>query len=194
MIASLAGEVTNKSLNSVVLEVNGVGYELYISTQEFEELKVGDKYRLFVHESIREDAYDLYGFTNEQSKKLFELLISVKNIGPKAALAILSISPATRIRSAIASGDITLLMSAKGVGKKAAEQVIVELRDKVGLVSTSDAEDLVLHGAVNQSDEAMLALISLGYSEQEAFSLLKLIDPDLPVDERLNLALKGANK
>lgn len=85
-------------------------------------------------------------------------------------------------------------MSAKGVGKKAAEQVIVELRDKVGLVSTSDAEDLVLHGAVNQSDEAMLALISLGYSEQEAFSLLKLIDPDLPVDERLNLALKGANK
>ena len=147
MIASLAGEVTNKSLNSVVLEVNGVGYELYISTQEFEELKVGDKYRLFVHESIREDAYDLYGFTNEQSKKLFELLISVKNIGPKAALAILSISPATRIRSAIASGDITLLMSAKGVGKKAAEQVIVELRDKVGLVATSDAEDLVLRGA-----------------------------------------------
>ncbi len=194
MIASLTGEVTNKSLNSVVLDVNGVGYELFISTQEFEELKVGDKYTLFVHESIREDAYDLYGFTNEQSKKLFELLISVKNIGPKAALAILSISKATRIRSAIASGDITLLMSAKGVGKKAAEQVIVELRDKVGLVATSDAEDLVLRGVINQSDEAMQALISLGYTEQEAFSLLKLIDPDLPVDERLNLALKGANK
>jgi Holliday junction DNA helicase RuvA len=194
MIASLAGEITDKSLNSAVIEVNGVGYELFISAQEFEELKVGDKYKLFVHESIREDAFDLYGFINEQSKKLFELLISVKNIGPKAALAILSIGPAVKIRSAIAAGDINLLMSAKGVGKKAAEQVIVELRDKVGLVATSDAEDLVLRGAVDQSDEAMQALISLGYTEQEAYGFLKSIDPSLPVDERLNLALKGANK
>jgi Holliday junction DNA helicase RuvA len=194
MIASLAGEITDKSLNSAVLEVNGVGYELFISAQEFEELKVGDKYKLFVHESIREDAFDLYGFIDEQSKKLFELLISVKNIGPKAALAILSIGPAAKIKSAIAAGDINLLMSAKGVGKKAAEQVIVELRDKVGLVATSDAEDLVLRGAIDQSDEAMQALISLGYTEQEAFSFLKSIDPGLPVDERLNLALKGANK
>ncbi len=194
MIASLAGVITDKSLNSAVIEVNGVGYELFISAQEFEELKVGDKYKLFVHESIREDAFDLYGFIDEQSKKLFELLISVKNIGPKVALAILSIGPATKIRSAIAAGDINLLMSAKGVGKKAAEQVIVELRDKVGLVASSDAEDLVLRGAIDQSDEAMQALISLGYTEQEAFSFLKSIDPDLPVDERLNLALKGANK
>ena len=91
MIASLTGEVTTKSLNSAVIEVGGVGYELYISTQEFVDLKVGEKYKLFVHESIREDAFDLYGFISEQSKKLFELLISVKNIGPKAALAILSI-------------------------------------------------------------------------------------------------------
>lgn len=194
MIASLLGEVTNKSFNSVIIEVGGIGYELYISAQEFEELKIGNKQKLYVHENIREDAYDLYGFTAERSKKLFEQLISVKNVGPKVALALLSIGPAERIEKAIASGDLVLLTSAKGIGKKAAEQLIVELRDKVGLVATSEAEDIVYRGAVDTSDEALQALVSLGYSEQDAASFLKSVDPELPVDKRLKLALKGAGK
>lgn len=194
MIASLSGAVLSKTLNEVIIEVNGVGYQLYISAEEFEELKVGEKYRLFVYENIREDAYDLYGFINEQSKVLFELLISVKNVGPRVALAILSAASADRIKAAIASGDIRLLMSAKGVGKKAAEQLIVELRDKVGLVSTADAEDVIFRGAIDQSDEALQALVSLGYSEQDAANFLKNIDPKLPVDQRLKLALKGNSK
>lgn len=193
MIASLFGVVSDKSLSEVIIEVNGVGYQLYISTQEFEELNLGQKVRLFVHESIRDDAYDLYGFTSEQSKKLFELLISVKNIGPKAALAILSIAQPDKLRDAIASGNVSLLTSAKGVGKKAAEQVIVELRDKVGLKSSSEAEDIVSRGAIDQSDEALQALVSLGYSQQDAASFLKKVDPKLPVDERLKLALKGVS-
>ncbi|MEI9913474.1 MAG: Holliday junction branch migration protein RuvA [Candidatus Saccharibacteria bacterium] len=194
MIASLNGEITDKSLNEVIVEVNGVGYRLYISAQEFEELQVGEKYRLFVYESIREDAYDLYGFVNEQSKKLFELLISVKNVGPKAGLAILSIGSADRLKAGIASGDIALLTSAKGVGKKAAEQIVVELRDKVGLVSTAEAEDILFRGAIDQSDEALQGLVNLGYSEQDAAHLLKDVDEKLEVDERLKLALKGARK
>ncbi|MHB1865254.1 MAG: Holliday junction branch migration protein RuvA [Candidatus Saccharimonadales bacterium] len=194
MIASLFGEVTTKSFNEVIIDVNGVGYALYVSSQEYEDLHVGERYKLFVHENIREDAFDLYGFVSDESKRLFELLISVKNIGPKAALAILSIGPADKLRAAIASGDITFLTSAKGVGKKAAEQVIVELRDKVGLVSTAAAEDIVLRGAIDLSDEAMQALVSLGYSEQDAATFLKKVDPNLPVDERLRRALKGASK
>jgi len=194
MIASLFGEVTTKELNSVILDVNGVGYEVFISSEEYEELALGEKYKLFVYESIREDAHDLYGFTVEQSKKLFELLISVKNVGPKVGLAILSVGPPSQIRQAIASGDIKMLMSAKGVGKKAAEQLVVELRDKVGLVATTGAEDIISRGAVDLSDEALLALVSLGYSEQDAALALKPIDKTLTVNERLNLALKGVEK
>lgn len=194
MIASLFGEVTDKSLNEATIEVNGVGYRLYISAQEFEELNVNEKYKLFVYESIREDAYDLYGFINEQSKKLFELLISVKNVGPKAGLALLSVGPVDRLKAGIASGDIVLLTSAKGVGKKAAEQIIVELRDKVGLVSTADAEDILYRSAIDHSDEALQGLVNLGYSEQDAANLLKDIDPKLPADERLKMALKGSKR
>ena len=194
MIASLFGEVASKSLSEVIIEVNGVGYGLFISAQEYEELNVGDKYKLYVYESIREDAHDLYGFINDNSKNLFELLISVKNVGPKAGLAILSAGSADKIKAAIASGDLTFLMSAKGVGKKAAEQLIVELRDKVGLVSTAAAEDVIFRGAIDQSDEALQALVSLGYSEQDAAKFLKNVDSKLSVDERLKLALKGASK
>lgn len=194
MIANLNGEISSKTINTVVIDVGGVGYELFISDQESNQLKVGDKRKLFIHESIREDAYDLYGFTSEHSKRLFQLLISVKNVGPKAALAILTIGPTDKIRQAIASGDLTLLMSAKGIGKKAAEQLIVELRDKVGLVATTEADDVVLRGAVDMSDEALLALVSLGYSEQDAAVFLKSVDPKLPVNERLKLALKGVSK
>jgi Holliday junction DNA helicase RuvA len=194
MIASLFGEVISKSFNQAVIDVHGVGYGIYISTIEFEELKINQKYRLYIYESIREDAHDLYGFINENSKQLFELLISVKNVGPKVGLAILSIGSTDKIRQAIANGDLTLLKSAKGVGKKAAEQLIVELRDKVGLISSSEAEEIVFRGAIDQADEALQALVSLGYSEQDAADSLKKIDKSLPVDERLKLALKGGNK
>jgi len=194
MIASLFGEVITKELNSIIIDVNGVGYGVYISSGEYDELILNEKYRLFIYEGIREDAHDLYGFTNEQSKKLFEQLISVKNVGPKAGLAILSVGPTSIIRSAIASGDIKLLMGAKGVGKKAAEQLVVELRDKVGLVATTEAEEIVNRGAVDLSDEAVLALISLGYTEQDASLALKGIDKKLDVNERLKLALKGVEK
>lgn len=194
MIASLSGVVVSKNINEAIVEVNGVGYKLFISPEESGQLNIGDKCRLYIHENIREDAYDLYGFNSEQSKKLFEQLISVKNIGPKVALAIISVGPTEKIRQAIASGDLNLLTSAKGVGKKAAEQLIVELRDKVGLVSSAEAEGIVLRGAIDQNDEALQALISLGYTQNDAAISLKSIDPKLPVDERLKLALKGVSK
>ena len=194
MIASIRGEVISKTLGCLILEVNGIGYELLMSAAEYDQLIVGTETKLFVHENIREDAYDLYGFTSESGKQLFELLISVKNVGPKVALAILNIGDSTKIRTAIAGGDLVLLMSAKGVGKRAAEQLIVELRDKVGLIASTTADDVVLRGAIDKSDEALQAMVSLGYSEQDAAAALASVDPELSVNERLKRALKGSVK
>jgi Holliday junction DNA helicase RuvA len=191
MIATLNGGVAEKLVDRVILDVNGIGYELFISPIEYDQLNLDSDHKLYVHEHIKEDAYDLYGFITKDSKKLFEQLISVKNVGPKVGLAILSIGSADKIKSAIAGGDIQTLMSAKGVGKRAAEQLVVELRDKVGLVASTDADDVVFRGGINSSDEALQALLALGYSEQDAMTSLKNVDQSLPVGERVKLALRG---
>ena len=188
----LSGEVVEKLTDQIILNVGGVGYELYISPSEYDQLKLKEKSTIYVHEHIREDAFDLYGFVTRDSKNLFESLISVKNVGPKVGLAILSIGSPSKIKAAIAGGDVPLLMSVKGVGKRAAEQLVVELRDKVGLITSTDADDVVYRGGINPADEAMQALLALGYSEQDAAMALKSIDPKLPTDQRVKLALKEA--
>jgi holliday junction DNA helicase RuvA len=191
MIATLSGKVAEKLTDLVVLDVNGVGYGLLMTQEEHERLIVGDQTKLYVHEHIREDAHDLYGFTAFDTLRLFEQLLSVKNVGPKVALAVLGIGSATEVRSAIASGDVKLLQSAKGVGKRAAEQMVVELRDKVGLSASEDAENIVSRGGMNAADEAVQALMSLGYSDVDAQRALASVDASLPTEERIKLALKG---
>ena len=193
MIATLNGMVAEKLAGVVVLDVAGVGYGLLVAVDDFSQLTVGSQAKLYVHEHIREDAYDLYGFMAVSTKQLFEQLLSVKNVGPKVALAVLGIGSESIVRAAIAAGDVKLLQSAKGVGKRAAEQMVVELRDKVGLVASTGAEDIVTRGSVNIADEAIQALISLGYSEVDAQLALQHIDKTLPTEERIKLALK-ANK
>ena len=121
----------------------------------------------------------------------FEQLLSVKNVGPKVALAVLDIGSGDYVRSAIASGEVKTLQTAKGVGKRAAEQIVVELRDKVGIVAGAGADDIVNRGSVRMSDEAVLALVALGYQEIDAQLALQNIDKDLPIEERVKQALKG---
>jgi Holliday junction DNA helicase RuvA len=125
------------------------------------------------------------------TKALFEQLLGVKNVGPKVALAVLDIGTAAAVRGAIAAGDVKLLQAAKGVGKRAAEQIVVELRDKVGLSSTETAEGIATRPGINTQDEAVEALVSLGYAPQVAMLALKDIDAALPVEDRVRLALKG---
>ncbi|HSX37000.1 MAG TPA: Holliday junction branch migration protein RuvA, partial [Patescibacteria group bacterium] len=146
MIATLSGKVAEKLADVVVLEVHGVGYGLLMTLEDESKLIVGEETKLYVHEHIREDAHDLYGFISLDSQKLFEQLLSVKNVGPKVALAVLGIGSSTELRAAIASGDVRRLQTAKGVGKRAAEQMVVELRDKVGLAASVDAEGIVSRG------------------------------------------------
>lgn len=192
MIAYLDGVVAVKELNSIVLDVRGVGYGVVVSPNDNAALHQGEPSKLVIYEHIREDAHDLFGFISDTSKQLFMQLISVKNVGPKVAMAVLGIGTESTVRSAIASGDVKTLQSAKGVGKRAAEQMVVELRDKVGLATSAEAEDLVTRGGVNLADEAVQALMALGYSELDAQRSLKDIDATLPLEERITLALKGS--
>ena len=191
MIATLRGVVSEKMLDGVVLDVHGVGYGLLVPADDLSILVLREEAKVYVHEHIREDAHDLYGFISIDNKKLFEQLLSVKNVGPKVALAVLGIGNPNSVRSAIAAGDVKMLQTAKGVGKRAAEQMVVELRDKVGLVAGSDAENLVTRGGVNTADEAVQALLALGYSESDAMLALQNIDPTLSTEDRIKLALKG---
>lgn len=191
MIATLRGVISEKTNDQVVLEVAGVGYGLLVTTEDFAGLQTGVETKLYVHEHIREDAHDLYGFSSLDTKNLFEQLLSVKNVGPKVALAVLGIGTTTAVRAAIASGDVKLLQTAKGVGKRAAEQIIVELRDKVGLPAGAAAEDLITRSGINVNDEAVQALLALGYSESDAMLALKDIDSMLSTEERITQALKG---
>lgn len=187
----LTGVVAEKFADGVILDVQGVGYGLQVTAEDFGRLSQGAAAKMYVYEHIREQAHDLFGFISLDTKLLFEQLLGVKNVGPKVALAVLDIGPAAVVRGAIASGDVKLLQSAKGVGKRAAEQIVVELRDKVGLGVTEAAESLVTRPGVNTADEAVEALIALGYSPQDATMALKDIDSGLSVEERVTQALKG---
>jgi Holliday junction DNA helicase RuvA len=183
--------VSEKLADVVVLDVHGVGYGLQVTAEDFGRLPTGEAVKLYIYEHVREQSYDLFGFVQLDTKKLFEQLLGVKNVGPKVALAVLDIGTAPAVRGAIAAGDVKLLQSAKGVGKRAAEQIVVELRDKVGLDASDIAEGIVSRPGVNTQDEAVEALISLGYSPQDATLALKNIDAMLPTEERIKLALKG---
>lgn len=190
MIASLRG-IVEKTVDGVILEVHGVGYGLTVTTEDFNKTISGEDAKFYIHEHIREQGYDLFGFLLGDTKKLFEQLLGVKNVGPRVAMAVLDIGSAAVVRSAIASGDVKLLQGAKGVGKRAAEQIVVELRDKVGLAPGASAEDVVNRPGVNTQDEAAEALIALGYSPQDAAIALQKVDPALGTEERIKLALKG---
>jgi Holliday junction DNA helicase RuvA len=190
MIATLSGVIGEKLPELVVLDVAGVGYGLQVTAEDFGRLIIGEGTKLYVYEHIREQSYDLFGFVSLDTKKLFEQLLGVKNVGPKVALAVLDIGTAPAVRGAIAAGDVKLLQSAKGVGKRAAEQIVVELRDKVGLAASDAAENIVGRPGINSQDEAVEALVSLGYTPQDAVTALKDIEVTLATEERIKQALK----
>lgn len=190
MIASLEGLVESKDLGQTVINIHGVGYEVFISDATSSSLEQGKSAKLFIHEQIKEDVHDLYGFLNRNEKQLFESLLSVKNVGPKVAISVLNIGSAASVREAIAGGDAKQLQSAKGVGRRAAEQIIVELRDKVGLISTNEAEAIVGRSGEGDGDEAVEALVSLGFNPYDAKAALSKVDRDLPLEDRIKLALR----
>ncbi len=190
MIATLSGVVAEKLTQLVILEVGGVGYGILVTGIDYEHLPSGESAKLYIYEHIKEDSYILYGFRQFETKRLFEQLLSVKNVGPKVALAILDLGTANQVRAIIAAGDVKALQAAKGVGKRAAEQVVVELRDKLGVIVGEGAEHVVGRSGIDAGDEAAQALAALGYAEADAARALESIDKSLPTGERIRLALK----
>jgi len=192
MIATLLGRVSEKLPEVVILEVGGVGYGVLVPLEDYGRLSSGDDIKLYVYEHIRENSHDLYGFTRLDTKKLFEQLLGVNGIGPKMALNILSVGSVADVRKAIASGDTKFIKAAPGVGKRVAERLVVDLKDKVGLVSTSDDGSIFVSDISANQDEAAQALVGLGYSVQDAAAALSGIDNKLSTEERVKGALKGS--
>ncbi|HET9721887.1 MAG TPA: Holliday junction branch migration protein RuvA [Candidatus Saccharimonadales bacterium] len=190
MIATLNGVITQKTGELVVLECGGVGYGLYVTFEDLGVLEEGQEAKLFIYEHIRENAHDLFGFRNLDAKRLFEQLLSVNGVGPKMALAILSIAKLQNVRQAIAKGDTKFISQAVGVGKRVAERVVVDLKDKVGLVAEDSAVDFLTITA-DPNDEALQGLVALGYSVHDAAEALKKVDQNLSAEDRIKDALKA---
>lgn len=190
MIAHIKGSISEKFGNSLIVDVGGVGYEMTVTTPDFEAVSLGETQQFYTYHAVRENSEELYGFSSLAAKKIFELLISVQGIGPKAAMAILSLAEAEEVRNAIANADAAFISKASGVGKKSAERVIVDLRDKVGIPSRYGATEAKFATALAEPDEALDALIALGFPLREATAALEKVDRALPVEERVKLALK----
>lgn len=190
MIAHVDGIVAEKFLNSIIVDVNGVGYELGLTQIDSEAINVGDKKKFYTYHAVRETSEELYGFSTLTAKKIFELLISVNGVGPKAAMAILSLTNPEEVRNAIANADSSFIGKASGVGKKTAERVIVDLKDKVGTPTHFGKTETLDRNTETVSDEALDALMALGFPLKEATLALSKIDINLPVEERIRQALR----
>lgn len=190
MIAHVFGKAAEKVANSIIVDVHGVGYEVRVALGDYERAVLDEPVKFYTYHHVREQSQDLFGFSSLAAKKLFELLISVQGVGPKAALAILSLGESEVIRNAIANEDAAFIVKATGVGKKTAERVIVDLSDKVGLplaynVSVTGEAPQLAH-----SDEALEALMALGYNLADASKALEGVSTDLSTAERVTEALR----
>lgn len=192
MISHIKGVVEEKfGSNGLIVDVNGVGYEMMVPVLDFENVNLGEEKKYYTYHQVRENAEELYGFSSLTAKKLFELLISVQGVGPKAGIAIMSLAEAEEVRNAIANGDVAFVSKASGVGKKSAERVIVDLKDKVGIPSRYGATEVKGSGVSDgEVDEALDALMALGFTLKEATVALSEVDKSLAVEERVRLALK----
>lgn len=192
MIAQLTGVVAEKPLDHIVLDVGGVGYGLFVTSEDYGRLATGERAKLYVHEHIRETSHDLFGFTALDTKILFEQLLDVNGVGPKMALSVLNIGTSNSVRASIAGGDTKTIQQANGVGKRVAERIVVDLKDKVGLSGVDLASTGILQSDVHLlQDEAVEALVTLGYSAADAATALASIDKTLPAEDRIKQALKG---
>lgn len=190
MIAHVFGKVAEKFNNTLVIDVGGVGYEVSVPVGDFDMAQIDQAVKFYTYHHIREQAEELFGFSSLAAKKLFEMLITVQGVGPKAALAILSLGDVQNVRNAIANFDVVFVQKATGVGKKTAERVVVDLNDKVGLPTCYGRQNEPMKNNNAVVDEALEALMALGYTLSDATRALEGIDLSLPTAQRVTEALK----
>ena len=196
MLYYVCGEVTVLEPGLAVIDCGGVGYGCHITGYTAAQLKLGQKAKLFITESIREDAHDLYGFISKEEQRCYELLTSVNGVGPKAAMAILSSGGPQNFTLAVMSGDEKLLTAAQGVGKKIAQRIILELKDKIGggnMELDFSAGPAVTAPAQNSGHKMMAhaALQELGYTPIEIRAALQDVDPNATTEEMVRHALRA---
>jgi holliday junction DNA helicase RuvA len=192
VIAQLAGEVAVRRGDHVVVSCAGVGYRANVSAETLRQVpRVGTKTTLHTHLILRDDGMHLYGFASEEERDLFLMLIGVQGVGPKVALAVLSGGPPRELLGAVAAGDTARLQAVPGIGKRTAERIVVELREKVGAVSTE--EPIVVRRADDPRLLAREGLVGLGFSLQEAEQLLDGAPEGTPED-LIAHALRGARR
>lgn len=200
MFYYLRGEVALLELNLVVMDCGGVGFSVNTTTNTISKLKVGEQARLFTHCSIREDAFDIYGFATKTELEVYRLLISVTGVGPKAALAILSAVTPDGLKMAVVTQNEKMLTAAPGVGKKIAQRILLELKDKLGAVTELDlsgGESVTVApiGPGSRATEAVQALQVLGYEQNDINGAMKGIDVEhMETQDIIKAALKAMMK
>ncbi len=192
MIAHINGRLVEKTPTYVVIDCNGVGYQLNISLNTFSKLGEDENCKLFTEFIVREDAQLLYGFIDIAEKRLFKLLISVSGVGPATALLVLSSADAEEIQQAILSGNAAWFKGVKGIGPKSAQRIIIDLKDKISKENISADISLGLDNTVK--DESLSALVNLGFSKNQIEkSIVKILkeNPGFQVEDVIKQALKG---
>lgn len=184
MIAKLTGTIDFVGADSIILDVNGIGYAVFVSHDFIHSQSEGQEIELWIHHVVRENNEDLYGFATKNEQNFFELLLGVSGIGPKSALGILNTAPLQTLVDGISSGDIDQLTKVGGIGKKNAEKIILALKDKLADAGTESPQH------VGGSD-AIDALVALGYKESDARKAVQKIDKNLSTEEIVKEALKS---
>ncbi|MBU1202604.1 Holliday junction branch migration protein RuvA [Patescibacteria group bacterium] len=188
MIAYLKGKIIKKATRSAIVLVGGIGYDVFLPTKTLEKCREQDEVDFFIHSYIKEDAFDLYGFSSLEELDFFKKLISVSGVGPKSALNVLALASLDDLKRAITSGDSTMLQKVSGIGKKTAERLVVDLKEKFIV-------DLSQPSMTSDSDKQVAeALMSLGYKQSEAQEVLKTLPKSDDLATRIKEALKYINK
>jgi Holliday junction DNA helicase RuvA len=187
MIAYLKGTIKYKDESTIILLANNIGYKIAVVADILNNKKISDEIELFIHEHFREDADDLYGFNTIEELNFFEDLISVSGVGPKSAMNILSRYQTEDIKKSIIHGDTSLLTKVSGIGKKTADRIILELKNKISVVGGKGE----YQPAMDLDDDAISALMSLGYHKSQAVQALSKIDKNLSLEDKIKQALKN---
>lgn len=191
MISCLEGKVIFKGERFIVIDINGVGYRVFIGPDVLRKAKKEETIKLWTHLYVREDSQELYGFLEYAELNFFETLIQISGIGPKSALGVLAVAPLDTLKQAIATGETSYLTQVSGIGKKIAEKIILELRDKLGKIGFAGEENVFLKG----EEDVLKALRTLGYSYSEARETIKQIPADIiGTQNRVKEALKILSK
>jgi holliday junction DNA helicase RuvA len=194
MIGYLKGKVLSKKPTKLLIDVNGVGYLVNISISTFEKIAEMEEVSLYTYLAVRESALDLFGFYSMAEKEMFEVLIGVNGIGPKSAQGILSGIQITDLKEAVRTGNISRLVSIPGIGKKTAERMLIELRDKVD--SVADTGENILHGSSSIRSDAVAALTNLGYNQKIAERIVQAVldkNPNSSIEDAIKNSLSALN-